>query len=851
MNNGLFGRWLRRCLFLACAGCLVYPGVIAGGERVYDAADLVRVARMLAGDIPHDPGDADMDGDGLVTEADLDLMLRRVHGKDLPVLLDRQAIGPAGGTLGSGETLTLTVPSGAFDASVTLTLDRLPTSDAPLPDIEHGPLYRIDGIPANAATSLTLRIALPEGMALEGSQIEIGERTRGTSGFGLYHHTVEAVPEAGALQWQVPSLPDPPDWGMAPAAVDGDDGLPMRSPLAYNIASANRTNYVFTFRVVRYARLSGDRFDLYFAARNSFNKTPLWGIVDALEDAYTMLTAAPASFDLSGGSWPVRVYMKDLGPMDGEMVSSFFGDYIKLHNNLLNDAAEARVTAGHEFFHIVQGMFHARTDTLWLDEATATWFERPMDGDPAYVPTAFRNLPRAAMRGMHVAPYIQGSLAWWPGNWFEWKVEEAQGRGYTLSSFFEHISRHADWNLGRLRTLYEHVRNGTHPVEAVAAIVPGGDLKQTWIDFSQALLRNQTYALADNELLESLSYDIESAFNGNEGAWGISAQPRIDNLEAFGTLQEYKMHVQQLGGRSVRKMFRMLDMDQGMAVLPDPIRLIGEAECEQLNDLQHLRLAAVLFQGKDPPQILPLDRNDWIMARATRRIEVSIPRPADGFTYMLAVFNDNVNAPYDGLAPITLRSFIGAYSHPEFTATFHPPFGSTHAAIECLVRDVLLEGDLGTVRASDTRWGADLMRGSRHLAVILPHDDAGPLRLKIDGLLQAPLDRVIEEGNERWTVTVTDDLGWRLYTHVSGEDSVLGPVVPKTDAWTTGFELPVPAADGFISYSVCYYVNVSVLVEDTSDFMPRLPYTFTTDGWYVAPLAVNIQGRNFTWGGQQ
>ncbi len=82
--------------------------------------------------------------------ADLDLMLRRVHGQELPVRLDQQTIGPAGGTLGNAETLTLTVPAGAFEEAVTLTLELVPSADGPPAGEDiYGPLYQVNGIPDN------------------------------------------------------------------------------------------------------------------------------------------------------------------------------------------------------------------------------------------------------------------------------------------------------------------------------------------------------------------------------------------------------------------------------------------------------------------------------------------------------------------------------------------------------------------------------------------------------------------------------------------------------------------------------------------------------------------------------
>ena len=98
-------------------------GFANAADRVYDAADLVRAARMIEGIIPADPDFADLDGDGQVTANDLALMLRRVHGQELPVRLEQKTIGPSGGTLGHAETFLLTVPEGALVTATATPVD--------------------------------------------------------------------------------------------------------------------------------------------------------------------------------------------------------------------------------------------------------------------------------------------------------------------------------------------------------------------------------------------------------------------------------------------------------------------------------------------------------------------------------------------------------------------------------------------------------------------------------------------------------------------------------------------------------------------------------------------------------
>lgn len=838
-------------------------------DRVYDAADLVRAARMIEGIIPADPEFADLDGDGVVTAADLDLMLRRVHGRELPVTLDQTTIGSDGGELGDAGILRLIVPAGAFDTDVELTLERVANSERPSTDVDRGPLYEIRGIPDNVPVALTVRVPVSEGADPAGMALEIGEYTHGSmSGLGWFYRYVEPEVDGQDLVWHAPPIPAYVG-DRATDAEGGEAGSSARATTRAPADAAGRASYRWRFQPTGSGRLprtvptlANDRFRLIWPASQTgpsqAARSNAWALIDGLETAYTTLSA---DYDFSPRtSWPIDVYIKRLGGEEpgGEMVSSFWGvnyHWIEMDDRFLWRSRQyglpvARITAAHEFFHVVQSFYHARKDPLWLDEATATWFEKHIaEGDPAdYLPEHFPVMPRTALRGMHIEP---GGLL------FGYSMKDVQSRGYTVASFIEYADRRHNFGLAGIAQVYQRLKAGDHPVLALMTAIPGdaSDFRNLWRDYTRDFFDAPVWSskqllLADPPPLFTVA-GIEDANQKNtDFAFGRRAEGpfgrinSINTLDDYATLREHRVRVQQLGARSVA--VAMLDRDFTDR-LPDTVRMIGEVQWENEDDMSNLRLMPVYQGGPGPgttsPTVLPLDSQNWLMHRSTHRVEVSFPRPPGRFTYMLGVFNDDTRAPYNRTPTVTLRHYIGSYRVPP-TETSTRLLSPTEPVAVGELRDALLDGDLGTVRSVDLMTGDGMgIRDIQGLMVMLPHDDRTPLRLRLDGSLKQPLDRVVEHKQTRWTITATDDIGWRLTSSGSGieKDSTQGEVVTAADAWNTGFALSAPEAGGVTQHAFSYYFSVSVRVEDLNEYGAASPYTWTSDSWYVLPLVIILR----------
>ena len=822
---------------------ICHGSAMASENQTFDAGDLVRTARMVEGIIDPDPDFADLTGDGEVTEADLALMMRLVHGREPPEILEEKTIGAGGGLIGDPQTMELEVPPGAFHSDTDLVLHRLPEGEGPEGGIETGPLYQVSGIPLDSGDTLTVRIPLPEGFDPAKAFLEIGEPGFSTNGFDWQYETLVGDYVDGMLVWEMEPIPAQ-EWPLEPASAEPEVNRFEPEAMGEVLPASYPAGYTYIrWRVSLWESITGDRFDLMFSTdERVFYKEELWNLIDDLEDVYAMLTEAPAGFDLSNVSWPVRVYMKNLDGEYGAMISSRRGDYIELDRSLLTMPELARITAGHEFFHIVQAAYNSPRANLWLDEATATWFEKHMAADPsAYAPGTFRERPREALRGIHVVPYVSAQLAWWPGNWFEWKTADAQNRGYALSGLLEFIDRRRGVGLAGIRGLYEEIRGGTHPVLALQNLSPNFSLD--WREYTKAAFDDPVW---DAEGCATVIQDDDLAFNaGAEGPYGRTVE--MHSLEDFSTMHTWPIHVQQMGGRSLTL---SLIRPDALPLLPDRIRMIGEVRAENMEDVHHLRLMAVLKGGpgnRFDPIATQLDRDEVVPERPdTRRIEVSFQKPAGRFHYMLGVFNDNLLTPYDKLTPVTLRSYLGAYQVGGYVVDH--PYGNVAG---CRVEKAVIEGDLGDVNLEVVEHSA--MEGMRILKLRLPHEHVDSLRVTIDAALDPPLTRSHYDPGIMWynnaviggtvTVTASDGQGWRVDAlHL--EENNVGPLISAEEARTSGIELPAPGPDETAIYNLLYYFSANLVTSFDTEGYPFdiTDSSWSTDQWFIAPLRIEIQG---------
>lgn len=179
-------------------------------------------------------------------------------------------------------------------------------------------------------------------------------------------------------------------------------------------------------------------------------------LADYLEEAYSKFSAI--GFDYSGRTkWPVKVTVRNLGQEDfGHSVSSVWGDnygYLEFNSLKINDSESMRLTAGHEFFHLVQGLYDKRNrfskakfapPHLWIDEAAAVWAEEKFTSQNNYISSIRDGHTSAPYKGMGASP-----------------LADAQSYGYGMSALIKYFQE------SKIVSIYNKIKAGSHPVEAI------------------------------------------------------------------------------------------------------------------------------------------------------------------------------------------------------------------------------------------------------------------------------------------------------------------------------------------------------------------------------------------------
>jgi hypothetical protein len=165
----------------------------------------------------------------------------------------------------------------------------------------------------------------------------------------------------------------------------------------------------------------------------------------------------------------------------GHSVSSMWGDnygYLEFNSSKMNESEQIKLTAAHEFFHLVQSFYDGRNrfskakfapDHLWIDEATAVWAEGLFSGDANYSSEIREGQIMAPFRGMQSGPNT-----------------DAQGYGYGMSALIKYF------NQNKIVPIYNKIKTGSHPIEAVTSAHPNSALVW-WPDFIKEYVRGNIY----------------------------------------------------------------------------------------------------------------------------------------------------------------------------------------------------------------------------------------------------------------------------------------------------------------------------------------------------------------------
>ena len=160
-------------------------------------------------------------------------------------------------------------------------------------------------------------------------------------------------------------------------------------------------------------------------------------------------------------SWYASVTIRKLDDkVFGYSASSMLGDnygYLEFNSKKITDLAAMRLTAGHEFFHLVQALYDNRnryskakfsSDHFWLDEATAVWIEEKFTDQANYVSSIRSGLEMAPIEGMEKGAEI-----------------DAGKHGYGMSAVIKYLCNIHGEDI--LVEMYEKIFSGSKPVDAI------------------------------------------------------------------------------------------------------------------------------------------------------------------------------------------------------------------------------------------------------------------------------------------------------------------------------------------------------------------------------------------------
>ncbi len=428
---------------------------------------------------------------------------RLAKGVEVPAFetLTEQTVDEQGGLVNAGG-LEVVIPPGALDESMEI---RIEVSDEEVfADDQIGPTYRVSGFSSLPEEDLELSID-SAGMYDDSMLIMLGfpgfAADLGVEAIGRTF--VEAQLVNGRVRIKLPTNSD-----ADPAVSDPELDIEVEDSDLIGFAPKQRAEISPGIGSVIIAGAQGwsfqlsEHFKVFYPLLGSFTNAQVSVLVDALEEAYTRYEQM--GYDLTGRKYPVQVTLvKDLSG-DGFTNQSGWGvnsDAIQIKLDLLAQPGTLRLSAAHEFFHIVQNLHDPRgfvsrgypPQHYWLNEATATWAESLFE--PDHVPSPQAQNEMDPFMGFHNGVVGDDKKS----------IARARAYGYGMAAYIRYLTdlEGNDW----LRRLYARIK--TDGVNTAADSVSFLDdaitssVAETWPAFLQAYSQGSPYDVSTRDAIGS------------------------------------------------------------------------------------------------------------------------------------------------------------------------------------------------------------------------------------------------------------------------------------------------------------------------------------------------------------
>ncbi len=375
-------------------------------------------------------------------------------------VVDRQAIGAAGGTVGNGE-VAITIPGGAFISSRTIDLVRDTSEVTGLEGTRASARYILTGFPAGQVTTVGVRIQ-PSGngtgtpaIGLQRPAQELGDTVAVVMGLELYGardssgNVVASVPISGRAVSATSSSPFPSARVGVMAALDPE-----------SFSADAMFSAVFGLANIQ---SPGGRFTIWGAVDDpempqKLQQAALW-----MDAAYTRLTETYGYADLHRNRWPMLVMVekttaswngvfRQFRPWPFDVNFSMIG-----MNRAKMGRAEQPGTAIHELYHFMQQAFRPGMNIdqygglLWLAEASSTW----MSENHPQSPRPFTNTT---------------ALSWRDSLYSGLHPDMVANSGYGKAPMIKYVAKR--WGNDKVKEIWASVAAGVHPIGALVNALP-------------------------------------------------------------------------------------------------------------------------------------------------------------------------------------------------------------------------------------------------------------------------------------------------------------------------------------------------------------------------------------------
>ncbi len=383
-------------------------------------------------------------------------------------------IGLNGGTIKT-DNIEIEIPSGAFQENSELKILESNEENSFGENLSSD-LFVLDGLPLDIAKPINIKIKY-SGTLSDSSFILVG-----TEGF------VKSANES-STSFQLLSAKDFSGYLLATIPPLSGNALGKIASISSINGDKLSINLGAIVGYVSYVSQQG-HFKINFP---SSVLTQAYDLADYLEAAYSKFKSIGFSYS-KRTKWPIEVNVKRLkSSVFGYSYNSVWGDnygYMEFNFDKMDDKENLRVTAGHEFFHMVQSLYDPRnrfskakffTPHLWLDEASAVWSEEYFSSNSNYVSPIFTDNSSEVLKGAKT-----GSVS-----------DEAASYGYGMASFIKYLTKkHGN---SALVKVYENIYNGKDAFSALSQVL-NVDVGYNWNSYLKNLY---TFELYKNDLFKS------------------------------------------------------------------------------------------------------------------------------------------------------------------------------------------------------------------------------------------------------------------------------------------------------------------------------------------------------------